>query len=59
MTHHYTKRAQPSALREHHYGPLQALEDDSVWSCIRSGLIWTNALVWGVAAVIAIIVMGQ
>lgn len=34
------------------------LEDDTIWSCIHTGLGWTVAAVWGVAAVIAVFVIG-
>lgn len=33
------------------------LADDTIWSCIRSGLGWMAAAVWGVAAVIAVFVV--
>lgn len=50
------KPAMSEARRQMVHGPL-LLEDDNLWSCIYSGLVWSNALVWGVAAVIAVFVI--
>lgn len=51
---------QSTVAREHVHGSIvSALEDDSLWSCIYSGLVWSNALVWGVAAVIFVFVVSN
>lgn len=59
MSHLYTTRnPQPSARRQQVHGWLQPLEDDTLWSSIRTGLISANIAVWGVAGAIFLIVSG-
>ncbi|CDO38951.1 hypothetical protein [Novosphingobium sp. KN65.2] len=56
--HRITHGTYADRAREHVYGPLvtdeprlfDILKNDSVWSSLYSGLIWSNAVVWGVAA---------
>ncbi|AIT81629.1 hypothetical protein [Novosphingobium pentaromativorans] len=53
------KPAMREARRQHVHGPLQALNDDNLWRSIYSGLVWSNAAMWGVAAVIAAFVISH
>lgn len=54
------KPAMREARRQHVHGPLiSAFKDDGIWRSIYSGLVWSNAAMWGAAAVIAAFVISH
>lgn len=53
------KPSMPCAWSAQVYGKVRPmLTDDVTWERIYRGLVWANASVWGLAAAIAIIVIG-